>query len=73
MSNNAASLRAYYDRRADVLSVAVREGETKYVVVGRGTFVIFADDNGIWRIDLEAEGWDADVDEVLPLVKVEVY
>ncbi len=46
--------RAYYDRRADVLSVTIREGEPKYVV-GRGTFVIFADREGIWSIDLEAE------------------
>ncbi len=39
------SPRAYYDRRADVLSVTIREGELKYVV-GRGTFVIFADEEG---------------------------
>lgn len=70
---NSAFPHAYYDRRADVLSVAIRQGEPKYVVVGRGTFVIFADDDGIWRIDLEAESWDADVDETLPLMKVEVY
>jgi hypothetical protein len=42
--------RAYYDRRADVLFVTMREGEPKYV--GRGTFVIFADEEGIWSIDL---------------------
>jgi len=35
--------------------------------------VIFADGNGIWQIDLEAESWDSDVDEVLPLMKVEVF
>jgi hypothetical protein len=65
-------LRAYYDKKADVLSVATREGDPKYVVVGRGTFITFADDNGIWQIDLEAESWDSDLDEVLPLMKVEV-
>jgi hypothetical protein len=65
-------LRAYYDRKADVLSAAVREGKPKYVVVGRGTFVVFTDENGIWWIDLEAEGWDADVDEVFPLMRIEV-
>ena len=64
--------RAYYDRRADVLSVTMREGEPKYVVVGRGTFVIFADEEGIWQVDLEAESWDSDVDEVFPLAKTEV-
>jgi len=65
--------RAYYDRRADVLSAAVREGEPKYVVVGRGTFVIFADEEGIWSIDLEAESWDSDADEVFPLMKIEIW
>jgi len=65
-------VRAYYDRRADVLSVTMREGETKYVVVGRGTFVVFADDEGIWSIDLEAESWDSDVDAVFPSMKVEM-
>jgi len=63
--------RAYYDRRTDVLSVTMREGEPKYVVVGRGTFVIFADEEGIWSIDLETESWDSDVDAVFPLMKIE--
>jgi hypothetical protein len=67
------SPRAYYDRRADVLSITLREGEPRYVVVGRGTFVIFADNEGIWSIDLEAESWDSEVDETFPLMKVEVY
>lgn len=67
------SFQAYYDRKADILSIATREGKLKYVVVGRGTFVIFADEDGIWQIDLEAESWDTDVDEVLPLMKVEVF
>jgi hypothetical protein len=65
--------RAYYDRRADVLSITIREGEPKYVVVGRGTFVIFADEEGIWFIDLEAESWDSDVDAVFPLMKIEIW
>lgn len=56
------SVDATYDRRADVLSITVREGEPKYVVVGRGTFAVFADDNGIWSIDLETEEWDTDVE-----------
>jgi uncharacterized protein YuzE len=66
--------RVYYDRRADVLSITIREGEPKYVVVvGRGTFVIFADEEGIWSIDLEAESWSSDVDEVFPLMKIEIW
>ena len=56
------SVNATYDRRADVLSITIREGEPKYVVVGRGTLVMFADDNGIWSIDLETEEWDTDVE-----------
>ena len=65
-------VQAYYDRRADVLSIAVRDGEPKYVVVGRGTFVIFADDEGVWSIDLEAEAWDTDVDALFPSMRVEM-
>jgi hypothetical protein len=65
-------MHATYDGRADVLSVTMRIGEPKYVVVGRGTFVIFADDEGIWQVDIEAESWDADVDEILKKIKVEV-
>ena len=61
-----------YDRRADVLSVTIRKGEPKHVIVGRGTFAIFADDKGIWQIDLEAENWDTDVDETLKKIKIEV-
>jgi len=67
------SLNATYDRRADVLSVTIREGESKYVVVGRGTFVVFADDNGVWSVDLEAEEWNRDVESVFRLVKVEIF
>jgi len=51
------------------LSITVRKGEPKYVVVGQGTFVIFADDQGVWFVDLETEKWDADVDAVFPLMK----
>jgi hypothetical protein len=63
---------ATYDSRADVLAVRTRKGEPKYVVVGRGTFVIFADDAGIWGIDLEAESWDQDLDKTLKKIKVDV-
>jgi uncharacterized protein YuzE len=65
--------RAYYDRKADILSITLQEGEPKYVVVGRGTFVIFADEEGIWSIDLEAESWDSDIDEAFPLMKIEIW
>ena len=55
---------ATYDKRADILSIKARDGQQKYVVVGRSTFVIFADDDRIWQIDLEAESWDTDVDKI---------
>jgi hypothetical protein len=68
--------RAYYDRRADVLSIDIRDakGETRHVVVGRGTFVIFADDEGIYSIDIEVESWDSDIDidKLMELMKVEI-
>jgi len=67
------SLRIRYDRRADVLSIALREGEPKYVATGRGTFAIFADDEGMWSVDLEAEGWDSNADEVFPLMKIVIW
>ena len=54
------------------MSVTMREGEPKYVV-GRGTFVVFADDEGIWSIDLEAERWDSEVDAVFPSMKIEIW
>jgi len=65
-------MHATYDRRADVLSVKARDGQPKYVAVGRGTFVIFADDDGIWQIDLEAESWDSNPDRVFKKIKIEI-
>jgi len=62
-----------YDRRADVLSIRLRDGDPKYVVVGRGTFVLYADEGGIWAVDLEAERWDVDVDEVFSSTGVEIW
>ena len=66
------SVNATYDRRADVLSITIREGEPKYVVVGRGAFAMFAEDNGIWSIDLETEEWDTEVDRVFNSVGVDI-
>ena len=63
---------ATYDSQADVLAIRMRRGEPKYVVVGRGTFVIFADEEGIWGVDLEAESWDQDVDDIFKKMKIEV-
>ena len=65
-------MHATYDRRADVLSVRARDGQPKYVAVGKGTFAIFADDDGIWQIDLEAETWDINTDRVFKKMKIHV-
>ena len=62
-----------YDRRADVLSIRLRDDGPKYVVVNRGTFMLYADEGGFWAVDFEAEGWDVDVDEVFPLISVEIW
>jgi len=59
-----------YDRRVDVLSIKARDGQPKYVAIGRVTFATFADDDGIWQIDLEAESWDTNPDETLKKIKV---
>jgi uncharacterized protein YuzE len=70
-----ATGRAYYDRRADVLSIDIRDGgEPRHVVVGRGTFVVYADDAGIYSIEIEAESWDTDIDidKLMELMKVEI-
>jgi uncharacterized protein YuzE len=65
--------RAYYDRKADVLSIDIRSGEPRHVAVVRGTVVIYADDKGIYAIDIEAEKWDTDdVDKQLKLMNVDV-
>ena len=65
--------RAYYDRKADVLSIDIRDGEPRHVTVVRGTVVIYADDEGIYAIDIEAEKWDTDdVDKQLKLMNVDI-
>jgi hypothetical protein len=74
MSKATRRARAYYDRRADVLSIDIRDGEPRHVVVGRGTFVVYADDAGIYSIDIEVESWDSDIDidKLMELMKVEI-
>jgi hypothetical protein len=31
------------------------------------------DDEGMWSVDLEAESWDSNADEVFPLMKIEIW
>lgn len=67
---------AYYDTSVEVISVRIRNGELKYVVEGSGNFVIFADDDGVWAVDLEVKKWRGDYKEVVETLKkarVEVW
>lgn len=43
---------AYYDASVDIISIRIRNGKPKHVIEGTGNFVIFADDNRIWAIDI---------------------
>ncbi|ABL88628.1 conserved hypothetical protein [Pyrobaculum islandicum DSM 4184] len=66
----------WYDRRAEALGLRLRSGEPRRVLVGRGTFVIYADDHGVWGIDIEVERWDrdpAEVDRALAESGVRIY
>ncbi|WP_245522549.1 hypothetical protein [Vulcanisaeta distributa] len=71
-----AVARAYYDASVEVVSIRFRDGEVKYVIEGVGNFAIFADDNGVWGVDLEVKRWVSDRGEVVNVfrrVKVGVY
>ncbi len=65
------AVKAYYDMRAEVVAVRIREGEPKYVAVGRGNFVIYGDDRGVWAVELEVKEWEG-VDAVGKLKKAGV-
>ncbi|MEM0463185.1 MAG: hypothetical protein QXS00_04895 [Pyrobaculum sp.] len=70
------STTAYYDTSVEVISVRIREGEPKYIVEGSGNFAIFADDGGIWAVDLEVKRWSGDYNEVVEALRkarVEVW
>lgn len=60
---------AHYDSSVDVVSIRIRDGSAKYVIEGRGNFVIFADDNGVWCIDLEVKQWGEDYGKIAELFK----
>lgn len=72
----ACTADVWYDRRAEALGLRLRSGEPRRVLVGRGTFVIYADDHGVWGIDIEVERWDrdpAEVDRALAETGVKTY
>ncbi|WP_291766894.1 hypothetical protein [Caldivirga sp. UBA161] len=67
---------AYYDASVEVASIRIRGGEVKYVIEGNGDFAIFADDSGIWAIDLEVKRWVREYSEVVDMFRrasVRVY
>ncbi|MGC9052088.1 MAG: hypothetical protein ACP5J3_14305, partial [Pyrobaculum sp.] len=49
---------ALYDKDSDVLTVRLREGEYKAVKIAKGEVVIYADDMGVWQIDVHVHKWD---------------
>ena len=57
--------KAYYDASVEVVSIRFRDGEVKYVIEGSGNFTIFADENGIWGVDLEVKRWAGSYREVV--------
>ena len=54
------SANAYYDVSVEVVSIRLRDGEPKHVIEGTGNFTIFADEHGIWGIDIEVKRWLGD-------------
>ncbi|MGC8584297.1 MAG: hypothetical protein ACP5MH_11330, partial [Thermoproteus sp.] len=56
---------ATYDQDVDVLHVGVRQGNPKYVVAGNAEFTIFADDNGVWAVELEVKKWEGGYEDAL--------
>jgi hypothetical protein len=57
---------ALYDPDVDVLTVKVRDGEYKTVKIAKGEVVVYADDMGVWQIDVLVHRWaDPDGPSVL--------
>ena len=63
-------VRYYYDSGVDVVSIRLRDGEPKYVIEGSGNFVIFADDLGVWSVDLEVKKWGGEHGDVVRKMKM---
>ena len=59
------SANAYYDASVDVVSIRFRDGEPKHVIEGFGNFTIFADEHGVWGIDIEVKRWIGDHEVVV--------
>ncbi|MGC9051575.1 MAG: hypothetical protein ACP5J3_11670, partial [Pyrobaculum sp.] len=49
---------ALYDPDVDVLTVKVRDGDYKTVKIAKGEVVVYADDMGVWQIDVHVHKWD---------------
>ncbi|MEZ0320065.1 MAG: hypothetical protein ABWK05_08770 [Pyrobaculum sp.] len=63
-----AGVAVYYDEKADAVSIRIREGAPRHVVAGRGSFVLYIDEQGLWAVDIEVKEWDGgDREEFLSL------
>jgi hypothetical protein len=49
---------ALYDPDVDVLTVKVRDGDYKTVKIAKGEVVVYADDMGIWQVDVLVHRWE---------------
>jgi hypothetical protein len=49
---------ALYDPDVDLLTVKVRDGDYKTVKVAKGEVVVYADDMGIWQVDVLVHRWE---------------
>lgn len=68
LSTTAGVVAVYYDERADAVSIRIRGGMPRHVVAGRGNFVLYIDEQGLWAVDIEVKEWDgADREEFLSL------
>lgn len=70
---DAAYLQVFYDEVAETVAIKFRRGEPKYVVVGRGSFVLYADDFGLWGVDLEVKEWEGGDRELFLSLKGRVW
>lgn len=70
-SAKTTGVAVYYDEKADAISIRIREGTPRHVVAGRGSFVLYIDEEGLWAVDIEVSEWEgADREEFLSLRKM---
>ena len=62
-------VRALYDPSVEVLSIRFRDGEARYVIEGVGNFAVFADEHGVWGVDIEVKKWLDNYEEATNTLK----